>query len=100
MCIRDRVKRARAGRAAAKIACSEACRISVKVQVTRKGHKKATTVLSTKPTALSSSARTVKLKVTAKKLKKLRRQRLVVRITAQDAAGNTSTVTRNVTLKK
>ena len=95
-----KVKRARASRAKAKITCSEACRISVKVQVSRKGHKKATTVLSTKPTALSSSARTVKLKVTAKKLKKLRRQRLVVRITAQDAAGNTSTVTRNVTLKK
>lgn len=94
------VRRARVGRLAPRIRCNEACRVSVLVQVTRKGHKKATTVLSTKPSSLSSAARTVKLKVRAGTLKSLRRQRVTVRVTARDAAGNARTVTRTVTLRK
>jgi len=95
-----KVKRAKVGRLAPRIVCNEACRISVVVQVTRKGRKKATTVLSTKPTSLSAAARTVKLKVRSSKLKSLRRQRVTVRFTARDAAGNASTATRTVTLRK
>jgi hypothetical protein len=93
-----KVRRSKVGRLTPRVACSEACRIAVKVQVVRKGHAKAVTVLSTKPTPLSSTPRTVKLKVKRSRLHRLAKQRVSVRITARDAAGNARTVTRTVKL--
>jgi len=96
----SKVKRSKVGKLAPKVACNEACRITIKVQVVKKGRKKATTVLSTKATSLSKTARTIKLKVKGSKLKSLKKQRLSLVVTARDAAGNTRTVTKVVTLNR
>jgi len=95
-----KVKRGKVGKLAPKVACNEACRITIKVQVVKKGKKKATTVLTTKATSLSTTARTIKLKVKGSKLKALKKQRLSLVVTARDAAGNSRTVTKLVTLSR
>jgi hypothetical protein len=78
----------------AKLKCNESCRFSVKVQVKRRGAKKAATVLSTKP----STSGALKLKVGKKALRRLGRQRITVLVTATDAAGNKQTLTKTVKL--
>ena len=78
----------------AKLRCDERCRFSVKVQVRRRGAKKAATILRPKP----ASSGALRLKVGRKALRRLGRQRVTVLVVATDAAGNRRTLTRSVKL--
>ena len=86
-------RKARRGRLARKglaprIACDQACTLSV---VVRRGKKR---TLVTSVAGLSTATRTVKLKLRKRQVRRVKRLTLV--IAATDAAGNRSTLTRVV----
>lgn len=76
----------------AKLRCDEACTLSAKVTVKRRGAKRATTVLTARPSRTGA----VKLRLGRKALRRLARQRITVAVTATDAAGNRGTLSRTV----
>ena len=85
---------------AARIGCDEACTVRVQVKGRARGKRKASTILSTKPTRSTAATRTVRLKIAGRRLKRLASPRLTVVITATDAAGNRRSVTRVVRVRR
>lgn len=81
---------------APRIACDEVCSISVRVTGRARGKRKATTLLATKPTRASLASRTVRLKVSARRLRRLAKRQVTVVVTVVDAAGNRRSLTRVV----
>lgn len=79
------------------VACDEACSVRVQVSARSRGSRRATTLL-TRSTRVSGSARTIRLKLGARRISRLVRQRITVVVTATDAAGNRRSVTRTVAL--
>jgi hypothetical protein len=84
---------------AAKVACTEACAFTARVEVTKRGRKKASTIMTLKRTARTTSTRTLRLKVKRASLRGLARQRATLVIRATDAAGNATIVRRTITLR-
>ena len=82
------------------IACDEACSLRVQVKVRKRGSRRATTLLTARTTRSTTAARTVRLKLKAARLRRLARPRVTVIVTATDAAGNRSSVTRVVRLSR
>ena len=85
---------------APRIACDEACSISVRVTGRARGKRRATTLLATKPTRASLAARTVRLKVSARALRRLAKRQVTVVVTVRDAAGNRRSLTRVVRIRR
>ena len=81
-----------------KIRCSESCKVTVALQVRKLRSKRASTLITVKRSGLSALTRALTFKVRANKLTRLARQRVTLVITATDAAGNRSSVTKQVTL--
>ncbi len=96
--LRRSVRRSRLTRKglAPRIACDEACSITVTVSTRRRGRLTPKTVLATTPTPLSTTARKVRLKLKRRHLRRLVFPRASVVVTATDAAGNRRSVTRLV----
>lgn len=84
---------------APRIACDEACSITVRVAGRSRGRRKAGTVLrASRP--VSGVATTVRLKLSARRIRRLARKQVTVVITATDAAGNRRTLTRVVRIAR
>lgn len=93
-----RAKRSRLTRKglAPRIACDESCSIQVVVKTRKRGRRKASTVLTTRATPQSAAARTVRLKLKPRHLRRLAKRRLTILVTATDTAGNRRSVTRTL----
>jgi hypothetical protein len=83
-----------------RISCDETCKLTVRVMVRRKGSKKDVAILTVKSAKLSKATRTIAVKVKAKALKKLAKQRVTLVVVAVDAAGNKRTVSKQVSLTR
>jgi hypothetical protein len=95
----------KSGRIPLKVTCDEACTISLRADVTRKLGKKlgGIKIASGKGTLKAGRKTTVKLKLTRKARKALRRRRSVaftLKATATDAAGNKATASKKAKISR
>lgn len=82
---------------AAKLSCNETCTVRVRLGLVLRGSRKTRTV-SSKNVGPSKRTMSVGLKAKKRDVARLKRQRVVVRVVATDAAGNRSTLSRTVLL--
>ena len=96
------VKRSRLTRGglAPRVDCDEACSVRVQVKTRKRGSRRASTVLTKKLTSRSAAARTVRLKLSSRSLRRLGRQQVTLVVTVSDATGNRRAVTRVVRLAR
>lgn len=79
-----------------RVACDETCSVRVQITARKRGSRKATTLATTRATPLAAAARSIRLKLKAGRLSRLAKAQVTVVITATDAAGNRTSVTRTV----
>ena len=87
------------------VTCDEPCAITLRADVTRKLRKRlgGVKIASGKGNALAGKRKTVKVKLTRKARRGLRRMRSItftLKATAKDGAGNTGTATRKLRIKR